>query len=210
MASKSISLVNFIKSSPSLLKLVQPVANAYANAAGYRQMGLKYEDLIVEENQQMQKALSRLSEGESYDRAYRFRRAVQCSILQRDLPKEQWTKPEEAADDERAAWDTMKVVKKRYLEHSSQGLGIWSVLATNIAFVVHSGNTIYDYRIVLFYLVAIETLLQTTPTTLCQYVQIKPVLAVATVLLKIYGKYQDGRLHVSNGYTWIAMLYSMY
>lgn len=43
-----------------------------------------------------------------------------------------------------------------------------------------------------------------------EYVQIKPVLAVATVLLKIYGKYQDGRLHVSNGYTWIAMLYSMY
>ncbi|WFD27003.1 Cytochrome b-c1 complex subunit 7 [Malassezia nana] len=125
MASKSISLANFIKSSPSLLKLVQPVANAYANAAGYRQMGLKYEDLIVEENQQMQKALSRLSESESYDRVYRFRRAVQCSILQRDLPKEQWTKLEEdnsyvtplleeiqAADDERAAWDTMKVVKK--------------------------------------------------------------------------------------------------
>ncbi|WFD19321.1 Cytochrome b-c1 complex subunit 7 [Malassezia caprae] len=125
MASKSISLANFIKSSPSLLKLVQPVANAYANVAGYRQMGLKYEDLIVEENQQMQKALSRLSSSESYDRAYRFRRAVQCSILQRDLPKEQWTKPEEdnnyvtplleeiqAADDERAAWDTMKVVKK--------------------------------------------------------------------------------------------------
>ncbi|CCU99988.1 unnamed protein product [Malassezia sympodialis ATCC 42132] len=41
-----------------------------------------------------------------------------------------------------------------------------------------------------------------------EYVQIKPVLAVATVLLKMYGKYQDGRLHVSNGYTWIAMLYS--
>jgi len=35
--------------------MVQPVANAYAHIAGYRQMGLKYDDLIVEENQQMQK-----------------------------------------------------------------------------------------------------------------------------------------------------------
>ena len=52
---KSISLAKFIKSSPTLLKLVQPVANAYAHAAGYRQMGLRYDDLIVEENHQMQK-----------------------------------------------------------------------------------------------------------------------------------------------------------
>ncbi|KAL4401088.1 Cytochrome b-c1 complex subunit 7, mitochondrial [Malassezia pachydermatis] len=122
MASKSISLVNFIKSSPSLHKLFQPAANAYAQAAGYRQMGLRYEDLIEEENTQMQRALKRLSPKETYDRVYRMRRAVQCSILQRDLPKEQWTKPEEdknyltpllkeiqAADEERAAWDTMKV-----------------------------------------------------------------------------------------------------
>ncbi|EDP45344.1 hypothetical protein MGL_0333 [Malassezia globosa CBS 7966] len=122
MASKSISLAKFIKSSPTLLKLVQPVANAYAHAAGYRQMGLRYDDLIVEENHQMQKALSRVPPLEQYDRVYRMRRAVQCSILQHDLPKDQWTKPEDdvryvtplleevqAADDERLAFDTMKV-----------------------------------------------------------------------------------------------------
>ncbi|WFD30092.1 hypothetical protein MSPP1_001106 [Malassezia sp. CBS 17886] len=42
-----------------------------------------------------------------------------------------------------------------------------------------------------------------------QYVQLKPILAVATVLLKIAGHYQDGRLNVQNGYTWIALLYNI-
>ncbi|AXA49240.1 ubiquinol-cytochrome c reductase subunit 7 [Malassezia restricta] len=127
MASKSISLASFIKSSPTLHKLVKPVANAYAHIAGYRQMGLRYDDLIQEENMQMQKALSRLPENETYDRVYRMRRAVQCSIVQRDLPKDQWTTPEndkryvtpllkevQAADDERLAWDTMKVEQLRH------------------------------------------------------------------------------------------------
>lgn len=41
-----------------------------------------------------------------------------------------------------------------------------------------------------------------------QYVQIKPVLAVATVFLKIYGKYEDGHLHLRNGYTWISIIYN--
>ncbi|WFD33752.1 Cytochrome b-c1 complex subunit 7 [Malassezia cuniculi] len=125
MASKSISLAKFIQSSPTLLKLVKPVANAYAQAAGYRQMGLRYDDLLTEENFQTQKALSRLPEREGYDRVYRMRRAVQLSINQRLLPKEEWTKAEEdvrylaplieqvqAADDERLYWDTIKVQKK--------------------------------------------------------------------------------------------------
>lgn len=90
-------------------------------------MGLRYDDLIQEENMQMQKALSRLPENETYDRVYRMRRAVQCSIVQRDLPKDQWTTPEndkryvtpllkevQAADDERLAWDTMKVEQLRH------------------------------------------------------------------------------------------------
>ncbi|WFD05957.1 Cytochrome b-c1 complex subunit 7 [Malassezia vespertilionis] len=85
-------------------------------------MGLRYDDLLMEENFQMTKALSRLSDLEAYDRAYRFRRASQCSVLHKDLPKDQWTTVEEdvryvtplleeiqKADDEREAWDTMKV-----------------------------------------------------------------------------------------------------
>ena len=84
-------------------------------------------------------ALSRVPPLEQYDRVYRMRRAVQCSILQRDLPKDQWTTPEnvrviigdlltkqdkryvtpllkevQAADDERLAWDTMKVEQLKH------------------------------------------------------------------------------------------------
>lgn len=42
-----------------------------------------------------------------------------------------------------------------------------------------------------------------------EYVQLKPVIAFATVLCKITGNYIEGRLRVNNGYTWIAFTYSM-
>ncbi|WFD05956.1 hypothetical protein MVES1_001294 [Malassezia vespertilionis] len=42
-----------------------------------------------------------------------------------------------------------------------------------------------------------------------QYVQLKPVLAFATIVLRLLGKYQDGRLALGNGYTWIASLYNI-
>jgi hypothetical protein len=41
------SLVGWIKSSRTLSKYVKPIANWYADLAGYRQMGLKYDDLCV-------------------------------------------------------------------------------------------------------------------------------------------------------------------
>ena len=40
-------------------------------------------------------ALDRLGEKEAYDRAFRIRVAIQQSMLHRDLPKEQWVKPED-------------------------------------------------------------------------------------------------------------------
>lgn len=52
---KFITLAPYIEKSPFLYKMVKPIANAYAHIAGYRQMGLKYDDLIVEENHQTQK-----------------------------------------------------------------------------------------------------------------------------------------------------------
>jgi ubiquinol-cytochrome c reductase subunit 7 len=53
------------------------------------------DDLIVEENEDVIKALQRLSPQESYDRVYRIRRAMQCSLSHKLLPKEEQTKPEE-------------------------------------------------------------------------------------------------------------------
>lgn len=83
------------------------------------------DDLIVEENEDVLKALSRLSPKESYDRIYRIRRATQLSLQQKILPKHEWTKPEEdvpylspileqiyAEKAEKDALDTLTVLKK--------------------------------------------------------------------------------------------------
>ncbi|KAI9622024.1 hypothetical protein H4Q26_015462 [Puccinia striiformis f. sp. tritici PST-130] len=119
MSALGTSLIQQVKANKAIYRLLKPVATWYANLAGYRQMGLRYDDLIMEENQTMQKAISRLTEREQYDRAYRFRVASQLSVLHKELPKEQWTKPEddvryltplvkeiEQENQERMAWDT--------------------------------------------------------------------------------------------------------
>ncbi|KAF4470157.1 hypothetical protein FALBO_2956 [Fusarium albosuccineum] len=85
------SLAPFISRRPWLLRFFKPAASWYMNASGYRQMGLRYDDLLEEENDVAQKALKRLSNRESYERIYRIRRAVQCSYQHKLLPKEQWT-----------------------------------------------------------------------------------------------------------------------
>jgi Organic solute transporter Ostalpha len=41
-----------------------------------------------------------------------------------------------------------------------------------------------------------------------QYVQIKPILAILTVVLKSLGKYDDGKLAWDNGYTWVSVTYN--
>ncbi|KDN50853.1 DUF300-domain-containing protein, partial [Tilletiaria anomala UBC 951] len=42
-----------------------------------------------------------------------------------------------------------------------------------------------------------------------QYVQIKPVLAVITVLCKALDVYDDGKLAINNGYTWVSFMYNI-
>ena len=63
-----------------------------ANTSLYRA-----DDLIVEENENVIKALKRLPPKEAYDRVYRLRRAFQCSTAHQLLPKAEWTKPEEVS-----------------------------------------------------------------------------------------------------------------
>jgi len=74
---------------------MKPLANWYCNAAGYRQLGLRADDLLPEENDTVQNALKRLRPQEAYDRVFRLRRAFQLSMSHQLLPKEEWTKPEE-------------------------------------------------------------------------------------------------------------------
>ncbi|KAL6837972.1 putative ubiquinol-cytochrome C reductase complex 14kD subunit [Trichoderma camerunense] len=120
-----VSLAPFVLKRPWLVKALTPAANWYAGASGYRQLGLRYDDLLEEENEAVQIALKRLSAKESYERVYRIRRSVQCSYTHKLLPKDQWTKPEEdvpylrsilaqveAELAEKDALDSMTVIKK--------------------------------------------------------------------------------------------------
>ncbi|KAH7125444.1 cytochrome b-c1 complex subunit 7 [Dendryphion nanum] len=89
------SLAGFISKRPWLHKALMPLANWYTNAAGYRQLGLRADDLIPEENDTVQLALKRLPPKEAYDRVWRLRRAFQLSVSHQLLPKAEWTKAEE-------------------------------------------------------------------------------------------------------------------
>ncbi|CAJ2502803.1 Uu.00g101970.m01.CDS01 [Anthostomella pinea] len=118
------SLAPFVMKRPWLQKIFKPLSNWYANTAGYRQLGLRADDLIIEENEETILALQRLPPQASYDRVYRLRRAIQCSLRHKLLPKEEWTKPEEdvpyltpliekirAQEKEKADLDAMTIVK---------------------------------------------------------------------------------------------------
>ncbi|RMZ77508.1 hypothetical protein DV737_g4326, partial [Chaetothyriales sp. CBS 132003] len=108
------SLAPYILKRPWLKRWVVPLANWYADAAGYRKLGLKADDLIPEENAVVQLALKRLPPKEAYDRVFRLRRAfqvpfpgpsaspslsslirVQCSLAHQLLPPAEHTKPED-------------------------------------------------------------------------------------------------------------------
>jgi len=89
-------------------------------------MGLKYDDLLVEERDDVQKALGRLTTREAYDRAFRIKRASQASVLHADLPKGEWLPTSEDKrylkphvlevvneDLERQKWDNLTVSRHR-------------------------------------------------------------------------------------------------
>ncbi|OGE50259.1 hypothetical protein PENARI_c017G00334 [Penicillium arizonense] len=89
------SFASYIVKRPLLKRWMQPLANWYTDAAGYRKLGLKFDDLIPEESVNVQKAIKRLPSKEAYDRVFRIRRAFQCSISHTLLPANEQTKPEE-------------------------------------------------------------------------------------------------------------------
>ncbi|PLN75809.1 ubiquinol-cytochrome c reductase complex 14 kDa protein [Aspergillus taichungensis] len=89
------SLASYIAKRPMLKRWMMPIANWYTDAAGYRKLGLRADDLIPEESETVQKALKRLPPKEAYDRVFRIRRAFQCSISHSLLPAAEQVKPEE-------------------------------------------------------------------------------------------------------------------
>ncbi|KAI8885972.1 14 kDa subunit of cytochrome bd ubiquinol oxidase [Backusella circina FSU 941] len=124
----SLSLKSFVQNSKFFSSLLKPVSKAYVGAAGYRQIGLRYDDLIAEESELVQEALRRMEIAEpraAYDRAFRIRVAQQCSLSHQLLPKDKWVTEaqdirylqpyidEVAAESaERAAFDNIKPVPR--------------------------------------------------------------------------------------------------
>jgi len=119
-----VSFADSIRSSRTLYKWLKPVATWYSGAMRYRQYGFKYDDLLVEEREDVQRAIGRLTPREQCDRSFRFKRASQASLLHKPLPKEEWTPVEEdirylkphvvdvvKENAERQKWDTMTVQK---------------------------------------------------------------------------------------------------
>ncbi|KAL8874355.1 MAG: hypothetical protein Q9174_000306 [Haloplaca sp. 1 TL-2023] len=64
---------------PWLKQWMKPLSEWYANAAGYRKLGLRVDDLIPEESDVVMLALKRLPPKEAYDRVFRLRRAFQVT-----------------------------------------------------------------------------------------------------------------------------------
>lgn len=55
MSALGPSLASSVKSSRGLYSFLKPLADKYAQLAGYRQHGLKYDDILIEENDVVQK-----------------------------------------------------------------------------------------------------------------------------------------------------------
>ena len=116
---------DFILKTPLLSKICVPVSKQYIKYSGYRKLGLRFDDLIAEENPIMQTALKRLPEGESYARNYRIIRAHQSELTKHLLPRNEWVKAQdgvpyllpyileaEAAAKEKEDLDNLELSKK--------------------------------------------------------------------------------------------------
>ncbi|KAG0370408.1 ubiquinol-cytochrome c reductase complex 14 kDa protein [Gamsiella multidivaricata] len=90
-----ISLVNQVKASKFWSNALQPVANAFVNAAGYRKLGLRYDDILREETDIIREATNRLPDEEVYERVFRMKTAFQYSLSHTVATKENILKPED-------------------------------------------------------------------------------------------------------------------
>ncbi|KAG9874617.1 hypothetical protein KCV02_g22333, partial [Aureobasidium melanogenum] len=79
------SMTNFIVKRPWLKRWMTPLANWYTDAAGYRKLGLRADDLIPEESETVLLALKRLPPKEAYDRVFRMRRAFQVRYIRHTI-----------------------------------------------------------------------------------------------------------------------------
>lgn len=84
-----------IYASPALKSIFLPSSRIFTKLAGYRDLGLKTEDIFMEETEVMKTALSRIPADESYKRIYRIAVAFQASLNQQLAAEADRIKPEE-------------------------------------------------------------------------------------------------------------------
>nr|XP_056710711.1 cytochrome b-c1 complex subunit 7 [Euleptes europaea] len=75
-------------------RLLEGLRKWYYNAAGFNKLGLMRDDTMYED-EDVKEALKRLPEDVYYARLFRIKRALDLSMRQQILPKEQWVKYEE-------------------------------------------------------------------------------------------------------------------
>ncbi|VEU22504.1 DEKNAAC103405 [Brettanomyces naardenensis] len=85
----------FILNTPILRQIFLPASKVFVKYSGYRNMGLRQDDLLWEENPIVQKAISRLPAEESYARNFRILTAHQLSLSHDVLPDSKAVTPEE-------------------------------------------------------------------------------------------------------------------
>ncbi|XP_048364253.1 cytochrome b-c1 complex subunit 7 [Sphaerodactylus townsendi] len=75
-------------------RLLERFRKWYYNAAGFNKLGLMRDDTLYED-EDVKEALKRLPEDMYYERLFRIKRAIDLTMRQQILPKEQWVKYEE-------------------------------------------------------------------------------------------------------------------
>lgn len=85
-----VKITDYILRSSTLSKILKPISNKFNDFAGYRKLGLRFNDIIEEENQVVQTALRRLPSDEKYARNYRIIRAHQQELTHHLLPRNEW------------------------------------------------------------------------------------------------------------------------
>lgn len=82
-----VKTVNFINSSPALKGIFAPLKTGFIYLSGYRELGLKMNDLLAEENDIVETAVRRIPKEEQYARIYRIVQSHQLELAHHVLPK---------------------------------------------------------------------------------------------------------------------------
>nr|XP_057902828.1 cytochrome b-c1 complex subunit 7 [Doryrhamphus excisus] len=91
----SVPLINMASRAPVASgRLLSGLRKWYYNLSGFNKFGLMRDDTIYEDGD-VKEALRRLPENVYNDRMFRIKRALDLSMKQQILPKDQWTKYEE-------------------------------------------------------------------------------------------------------------------